>query len=52
MPIVVVVVIGALMGWLFLAGRRPDDRLARSRREHPSSGPSSSVHIVHLGRDN
>jgi hypothetical protein len=51
MPVIVVVLIAALMGWLVLAHHRPNDRLARSRAEHPSSAESSSVHIVHLGRD-
>jgi hypothetical protein len=51
MPVIVVIVIAAVMGWLVLAHRRPDERLIRSRSEHPSSGGSSSVHIVHLGKD-
>jgi len=52
LPLVVIVMIAGLGGWLFFAGRRPDERLAQSRADHPSSGTqSSSVHVVHLGDD-
>jgi hypothetical protein len=51
MPVIVVIVIAALMGWLVVAHRRPNVRLTRSRAEHPSSTQSSSVQVLHLGKD-
>jgi len=51
MPIVVIIVIAAIMACVFVAGRRPDESRIRSRSAHPSGMHSSSVHIVHLGRE-
>jgi hypothetical protein len=51
MPIIVIIVIVAVVVWLALASRRPDEGLIRSRTAHPTNVQSSSVHVLHLGED-
>jgi hypothetical protein len=49
MPIIAIIVIVAVVVWLALAARRPNESFVRSRTAHPSNVQSSSVHILHLG---